>query len=74
MYERGNLVGGKFHVHGCESVLEMVQFGGADDRRRDDGFGEQPRQRNLCPRNAPRRGNLGDAIDDLSVCFLGFGK
>src|SRR3984893_5723274 len=48
----------------------MVQLGGADDRRRDDGFGEQPRQRNLCPRNAPRRGNLGYAIDDLPVCFL----
>jgi hypothetical protein len=52
----------------------MVQLGGADDRRRDDGFGEQPRQRNLCPRNAPRRSNLGHAIDDLPVRLLGFGK
>src|SRR5258708_9711021 len=67
LLERSNLVDGKFHVHGCESVLEMVELGGADDRRRDDRLGEQPRQSHLCPRNAPRRSNLGYAIDGLSV-------
>jgi hypothetical protein len=33
LLQRGNLVGGKFHVHGCESVVEMVQLGGAGDDR-----------------------------------------
>ena len=72
LLQRGNLVGGEFHVHGCESVIEMVQLGGADDRRRDDRLGEQPRQRHLRPRNAPCRGNLGHAIDNLAVCLGGF--
>ena len=26
LFQRGNLVGGKFHVHGCESIVEMVQL------------------------------------------------
>ena len=45
LFRRGNLVGGKFHVHGCESIVEMVQLGSADDRRGDDRLGEQPRHR-----------------------------
>jgi hypothetical protein len=61
MYERGNLVGGKFHVHGCESVVEMLQLG---DRSGDDPLGQQPNQCHLRPRNAPRRGDRRDAIDD----------
>ena len=24
LFQRGNLVGRKFHVHGCESIVEMV--------------------------------------------------
>ena len=39
----GNLVCGKFHVHRCESIVEMVQFRGADDRSRDDRLRKQPR-------------------------------
>jgi hypothetical protein len=27
---------GQFHVHGCESVLEMMQLGGAHDRSGDE--------------------------------------
>jgi len=42
LLQRGYLVGGKFHVHRCESVVEMVQLGGTDDRRGDDWLGEQP--------------------------------
>ncbi len=34
--QRGNLVGGEFHVHGCESVVEMIQLGGTDNRSGDD--------------------------------------
>jgi hypothetical protein len=45
LLQRGNLVGGKFHVHGCESIVEMVQLGSADDRRGDDRLGEQPLHR-----------------------------
>ena len=36
LLQRGNLVGGKLHIHGRESVFEVVQFGRADDRRGDD--------------------------------------
>src|SRR6516225_8352289 len=36
LLQRGNLVCGKFHVHRCESILEMVQFRGANDRSGDD--------------------------------------
>src|SRR5215472_11179534 len=36
LLQRGNLVGRKFHVHRCESVVEMVQLGGTDDRRGDN--------------------------------------
>jgi hypothetical protein len=61
--ERGNLVGGKFHVHGCESVVEMVQLGGANDRSGDDPLGQQPSQCHLRPRNAPRRGDCRRAIE-----------
>src|SRR3984893_11666141 len=67
LLERSNLVGGKFHVHGCESVVEMLQLGGADDRSSDDRLGEQPRQRHLRPRNTPCRRDRRHAINDLSV-------
>ena len=72
LLQRGNLVGGKFHVHGCESIVEMVQLGSTDDRRGDDRLGKQPRQRHLRPRNASRGGNLGYAIDDLRSAFADF--
>jgi hypothetical protein len=72
LFQRGNLVRGQFHVHGCESVVEMVQFGGADDRGCNDRLGEQPRQRHLGPGNASRCRNLGYAINDLAVCLRGF--
>jgi len=72
LLQRGNLVGRKFHVHRCERVVEMVQPCCADDGRSDDGFGEQPRQRHLRPRNAARCGNLCYAVDDLAVWLRGF--
>ena len=53
----------RFHVHGCESVVEMLQLGGADDGSGDERLGQQPRRRYLRPRNASRCGNLGHAID-----------
>jgi hypothetical protein len=40
LLERGNLVGGHFHVHRCESVVKMLQLGGADDRRGDYRLGQ----------------------------------
>jgi hypothetical protein len=40
LLERGSLVGGQFHVHRCKSVVEMVQLGGADDRRGDYRLGQ----------------------------------
>src|SRR5271168_1209031 len=49
LLQRSNLVGGEFHVHRCESVVEMVQFGGADDRGGNDRLGQQPCQRHLRP-------------------------
>src|ERR1700732_5034772 len=52
----------------------MVKLCSTDDRRGDDRLGEQPRQRNLRPWDAPRYGDLGYAVDDLSVCLLGFGE
>src|SRR5262249_43202844 len=56
LLQRGNLVCGKFHVHRCESIVEMVQFRGANDRSCDDRLRKQPRQSYLCPRDAaPQR-------------------
>jgi hypothetical protein len=74
LFQRGNLVGGKFHVHGCESVFEMVQLRGAYNRSRDDRLREQPRECYLSPRDAARRGDFCDAVNDLSVCLLGFAE
>ena len=30
LLKRSNLIGGQFHVHGCESVVELLKLGGAD--------------------------------------------
>ena len=72
LLQGGYLAGRKFYVHRCESVVEVVQLGGADDRGGDDRLGEQPGQRHLRPWNPPRPRNLGDAVDDLAVCLGGF--
>ena len=40
-------------------VVEVLGLRGADDRRRDGGLGAQPGQRDLRPRHAPRRRDLG---------------
>ena len=69
LLEGGDLLGCQLDVHGCESIIEMVQFGGPDNRCGNDRLSEQPCQRHLRARNAPRGSNLGYAVDDPSVCF-----
>src|SRR5271155_1423916 len=50
----------------------MVRFGGADNRRGDDRFCQEPSERYLSASNASRRGQLGNAIDDRPVNIYGF--
>jgi hypothetical protein len=71
LLKRRYFIGGQFHVHGCKSVVEMLQFGRTDDRSGDDRFGQQPGERHLGTRNAARRGDLRHPIDDLAVGILG---
>src|SRR6266700_5587963 len=54
LLKRSNLIGGQFHVHGCESVVELLKLGGADDGRGNDRLCQQPGERHLRTRNAAR--------------------
>ena len=53
--ERGELLGREHEVGGGEVVVELLEAARADDRRRDAGLREHPRQRDLRHRHAARR-------------------
>ena len=67
VFERGDLLRGELDGHGGERVVEMLRLGRADDRCGNDGFGQQPRQRDLRPRDTARGCDLGDLLDHLAV-------
>src|SRR5580700_11134068 len=56
------------------SVVEMVQLGGADDRCGNHRLRQEPRERNLCAWDATGFGHLGDAISDFLVGFPRLGE
>ena len=64
---RGDLVLGQLERLGGQRILEMLLLGGADDRRRDTGLGEQPGQGDLRRRHVAGGGDLHDGVDDVEV-------
>src|SRR5260221_12886215 len=60
LFERGNLLGREFDINSCDSVVEMLQLGGADDWRGDDLLGPPPGHVHPLARDAARRLHFSD--------------
>jgi hypothetical protein len=70
--QRRDLLGGQLHIDGSDRIVELMQLGGANDRRGDDRLRQEPSKRNLRAGHDAGFGHLGDAIryPPLSVLAL----
>ena len=61
---------GQHQVESYDCIVDVVRFGGADDRRGDTGPAGHPGERDLCPGHLPLGGNAGDLLDDQPIAGL----
>ena len=54
-----DLLGRQFHINGSNRIVELMQLGGANDRRGDDRLRQEPSKRN--PRHKSQTDQFGDA-------------
>ena len=52
----------KLDIQRGDGIFQMVRLGGSYNRRGDDGFGQQPGQGDLRPRNTMRARNFADFV------------
>jgi hypothetical protein len=67
LLELPDLVLGQPDLDCGAGIHEPVRLSGSDDRRRHDRLGQQPGQRDLRHRDAPRLFNALDRVDDRLV-------
>src|SRR5438128_887871 len=67
LLEKYDLLSGEPHPERCHVIVKMIELRGADNRRGDARFGQQPRKRDLGRLQAAPFGKLDDASDDREV-------
>src|SRR5437899_3683263 len=67
LFKGFDLLVGQLEVDSCDSVLEVMGLGGANDRSGHYRLAEQPGQRDRCTRNAFRTRDFGNPLDDFTV-------
>src|SRR3954447_5843313 len=67
LLEPGDLGGVKRELLGGDGVVEVLELGGADDRRRHPGLVQEPGEGHLRCRHAACGGDFGNAVDDGEV-------
>src|SRR4051795_7922975 len=67
LLEPGALGGVERELLGGDGVVEVLELGGADDRRRHAGLVQEPGEGHLRCRHAACGGDLGNAVDDGEV-------
>lgn len=72
-FQRFDFVGGEFDGQGGDGVVEVVRFGGADDRRGDNGFVQEPGHSEVRGRDPALFRQFVDAVNDGFVQVHGFG-
>ena len=60
----------QLELGGLDRILNMMGFGGADNRRGNPRLMKDPGQGNLGVGDTPFPGNLGHMIDDLEIVFF----
>ena len=58
---------GQLDVECCDCIVDVVRFGGADDRRGDAGLAGHPGECDLRPGDLPLGGDAGDLLDDHPI-------
>src|SRR3954453_18660286 len=67
LLEPGDLGGVERELLGCDGVVEVLELGRADDRRRHAGLVQEPGEADPRRGYAACRGDLGGAVDDGEV-------
>src|SRR5215831_13214862 len=67
LFEVFAVLGGQLHVQSIDGFVEMLQFRGTDDGRRDAGAREYPCERHLHPADAMPGRDLADAVGNREV-------